>query len=472
MNKHFAILILLFACTFVCMAQYDISLKVKDPKYDTVYLGYYFLGKTYALDTCVNSKGKYSFKKKDHPMMDGVYFLTDNKGSYLEFIVQGETKLSFETFGNNWASNMSAKGSQIQSAYFDYIKESNKLGEQFKALSSKAENVEQYRSELSDLQAQNDTLKQRFIAAWPDHILSKMLMCSKPIAIARVKDIYDSDGKVDSLAMKKETLSLYRRHFFDNVDLTCDALLRTPKEVFFNLYNNYWDNVIKYDNSDTLIYYVDSLIGRCKPGGEMFKFLVNDFTKRALTDNVMGHDRAYVYMVNKYFKTGKVTWMSPSDVEMNVQRADKYEKILIGKTVPDLACPLDTEDSQWHSLSELDNRYRLLVFWSVECGHCTKEMPQLQEFLENNKDKYNIGIMAVHTEGEIEKMREFCEKYKITFTTCNGLFANYDWREYFDIEKTPVIFVLDKQNKILAKNVPVAALGQVMDLLEKGLLNL
>jgi len=272
--------------------------------------------------------------------------------------------------------------------------------------------------------------------------------------------------------MNLRAYNYYKKHYFDNMDLSCDALLRTPKEIFAIPYNNFWENLMKYEKADSLIYYADSLIAKTVEGGEMYKYIVNDVTKRYLTDNVMGHDKVYVAMVNKYFKTGKVTWMHPSDVEMNIQRAEKWEKILVGKTIPDLACPIGDENSTWYRLGDLNNRYRILIFWSIECGHCTKEIPQLVEFYNNNKEKYDIGMFGVHTEGDLEQMKEFCQKHNVRWINTNGLYANYDWREYFDIEKTPVVFILDNKNKILAKNVSIETLSQIMDLLEKGLLNL
>lgn len=471
-KKKILFLVSVLFFSFTLKAQYDISLEIKNFESDTMFIGYFYMGGTYSFDTCINQKGKFRFKSKEKPMPDGVYFFADTKGRYVEFIVDKETKMSFSTSNEDLTANMTVKGSKKESIYFDYLKKSNELGKEFKSLSTQTDNKEEYNKRLAALRFQNDSLKENFLIQYPEHLFSKILLCSKPVNPPAIDNIYKEDGTIDSLAMRLQSFNYYKRHWFDNIDLTCDALVRTPKEVFSQAYSNFWENMMKYDIADSLIFYADSLIAETKEGGEMYKYFINDVSRRYLTDNIMGHDKVYVHMIMKYFKSGKVTWMSPSDVEMNINRAEKWKNLLIGETVPNLACPMEDDKSEWHSLDDMNNRYRLLVFWSIECGHCTKEMPKLAEFYNANKEKYDLEIFGVHTEGDLKQMREFCQKYNINWITTNGLYANYDWREYFDIEKTPVIYLLDNKNKILAKNLSVEGLPQILDMIEKGLLNL
>ncbi|MBR1769521.1 MAG: DUF4369 domain-containing protein, partial [Bacteroidales bacterium] len=349
MIKRSLIFFALFSACWLCKAQYDISLEVKNSLSDTMYIGYFHLGQTYAFDTCVNAKGKYRFKSKVKSMPAGMYFFSDNTGRYVEFLIDKERKLSFKTDYSDLAANISVKGSEDGKVYYEYIKETNRLGKEFKSLSSRTQNKEEYTEKLNELRLQNEELKEKFVEQHSEHLLSKILMASRPVSFPQVQTKYNQDGSVDSLAMRQENYFNYKQHYFDNVDLTCDALMRTPKEVFANMYSNYWDNVMKYEKADSLIYYTEKLISRTKEGGDMYKYIINDVTKRSLTDNIMGHDKVYVYMVEQYFETGKVTWMHPSDIEMNVQRAKKWKNLLIGKTVPNLACPEDDDKSPWHS---------------------------------------------------------------------------------------------------------------------------
>ncbi|MEE0899905.1 MAG: hypothetical protein UIM25_03330, partial [Bacteroidales bacterium] len=54
----------------------------------------------------------------------------------------------------------------------------------------------------------------------------------------------------------------------------------------------------------------------------------------------------------------------------------------------------------------------------------------------------------------------------------NGLVANYDWRDYFDVIKTPIIYILDRNNVIVAKNIQADNIAKIMELLDSGKLKL
>jgi thiol-disulfide isomerase/thioredoxin len=464
-----SLILLLCGVSIKTQAQYKIKLEVKGSKTDTLLLGYYYLGNTYAIDTSLNNKGKFEFKNKTKKLEDGIYFFTDNKGKICEFIIQGNANLTFTTDDNDWSNNMNVNDKQ-EKVYFDYLKQSNFYTNDFKKLREEKNKItnDEYLKRVEILKQKADSVKNNFIKNNPNHLLTKVLMCSKPIDEVEIKPIYKEDGTVDSLKMKIERFNYYKRHYFDNIDLSCGGLLRTPKSVFANNYNTFWDNLMKYEKVDTIIYYANNIIEKAKNNSLMYRYLINDITNRYLQDGVMGHDAVYVSMIDKYFKSGIATWMSPSDVEMNVKRADKWRNLLVGKQIPDLACPLIDTTTAWHHLDELKTKYKVLIFWSIECGHCTTEMPKMATFYNKNKDKYNMEIFAVHTEGDIKQRDDFVKKYNMNWINVNGLYANYDWRTYFDIEKTPIIYILDNNNKILAKNISAENIEQVMDILEKG----
>ena len=56
----------------------------------------------------------------------------------------------------------------------------------------------------------------------------------------------------------------------------------------------------------------------------------------------------------------------------------------------------------------------------------------------------------------------------LQWVNVNGLVANFDWREYFDVVKTPVVFILDDKNKIIAKNIQGDNIAKIMELLDEG----
>ncbi|MBP3254144.1 MAG: redoxin domain-containing protein [Bacteroidales bacterium] len=464
-------LLLLSACFSVLhsQAQYNITFDAKNSKDDTLILCYYHLDNSYALDTAVNKKGRFVFKG-EAKVHDGVYLLINTSKQVLfEFVLDNENKLHFIAGGDNWKENLKCKNSKKEQVYLDYYVQSEALTDSVKQLMKQKNTLtkQQYEDKFSLLRQKNDSLKENFIAKNPDHLFSKILLCSKPVEIPAMDTVYREDGSVDTLAMQYKAYYWLKNHYFDNVDLSCGGLLYTPKDVFFRTYSLYFDDVLKYEKTDSLSKYACQLIDSAK-NEAVFNYFVRNLGNRFLTDGYMGHEKVYIDIVDRYIRSGKYKDMQPSDVQMNLERSDKWRKLLIGKQIPDLACPETDDKSLWHHLDELKTKYKFLVFWSVECGHCTTEIPKLSEFYNQYKDVYGFEVFAVHTEGEIEKMQEFAKQHDIKWINTNGLYANYDWREYFDIEKTPVIYILDSQDVIKAKNISVSSLKQVMDILENG----
>ena len=184
----------------------------------------------------------------------------------------------------------------------------------------------------------------------------------------------------------------------------------------------------------------------------------------------MGHDEIYINMINRYYASGDATWMPPSAIDKEVVRARKWENSMLLKTVPDLACP-DTNGIV-HSLYELKAKYKILIFWSYDCGHCQTEIPKVFTFYKNFKDIYNLEVMAVNSGTDIQQWKNKVKSFNLQWLNVNGLVANYDWHDYFDVESTPLILILDKDNRIIGKKVPASNIENYIKLYDEGKIKL
>lgn len=453
-------------------AQYEIKLEISGCKDSCLILGHYYLDKTYAIDTAWNKKGRFVFKKKDKKLESGIYFFSTLKGKFCEFMVDKEQNFTLKTDDKDWTYDMKVKGSQTSAIYFDYMKSNKLLTEKVTQLSQDKLSLsdEEYAEKMKQLQQYGDSLKNVFIEKHPDHLLTKVLTATKPVAIPDMPVPTKADGSPDSTEWQNARWYYYKQHYFDNIDLSCSGLLRTPSAVFNRTYEYFWNEVMKYEPVDSILVYADRVIERANGSKAMNRFLIHNITERYLQSGIMGQDRIYVEMVKRYFKSGKADWLSPSSIETEVLRAEKWENLLIGKTVPNLACP--DQKGDWHDLYGLDKKYKILVFWSADCGHCVKEVPKFNEFYKKFKDKYDLEVMAVNTESDTAHWQKFIAEKNLDWINLNGLVANFDWREYFDIVKTPVVYILDRRNVIIAKNIQGDNIEKVMELLDSGKLKL
>lgn len=470
MKRYNFILIALASLFFSVqsMAQYSISVEIKDNKDSVMYLGNYYLKGTYALDTAYNKKGRFIFENKTKTLDPGIYFFSNKGGKYCEFIIDNNQHFSLITDEKDWVENMKVKKSPTNESYFKYMKETTSLGNQAKDLPKYKATIgeEEYTKRLNALKFRNDSLKEDFIKNYPDHLLSKVFSATKSIEVPEIKTIYKTDGTIDSVNMQMIRYNYFVHHYFDNIDFQCDGLLRTPESVFFKYYNDYWENLMKYQTKDSIFNLAVNIIERARGSKLMFKFLVHDITERYLKSPYMGHDEIYIKMIRKYYQSGDATWMSPSSIDKEVARATKWENAMLLKTVPDLACP-DTNDVI-HNLYSLKGKYKLLIFWAYDCGHCAVEIPKLYAFYKKFKDVYDLDVMAVNSGSDPKQWKEKVKNLGLDWLNVNGLVANYDWHEYFDLETTPVVLILDKDNRIVGKKIPADNIENYIKFYDEG----
>jgi peroxiredoxin len=92
---------------------------------------------------------------------------------------------------------------------------------------------------------------------------------------------------------------------------------------------------------------------------------------------------------------------------------------LIGEECPDFTAPLvgEAETKSWHGLLD-PNKLNVLVFWSVDCGHCRSALPGVNDWLKSNSDGINfVGLASVANEATKIQTTEFCKNQEFTFPT-------------------------------------------------------
>ena len=105
-------------------------------------------------------------------------------------------------------------------------------------------------------------------------------------------------------------------------------------------------------------------------------------------------------------------------------------------------------------LSDIQAEYTILYFWEADCGHCKKSTPQLYDVFEKYKDK-GVKAVVVHVINSIEGKEKWVdfinEKEMYEWINCWSPHNN-DFRKAYNLMSFPQVFILDKEQKIVAKN--------------------
>lgn len=470
MKKLYVLCLFFIASSLVAQDKNPFTLKVKVKGLSNTYLflANHFGSNKYKVDSIpIDKNGFANYIDKDHKVKGGIYLLVfpSKNNQYIEFLVSGKEKnIEIELDTTNF-NDVKFKNSEENTVFFNEIKYLEPFQREMQVLNESYTNAkdEKVKEEIKKkiLAKEKELLDKRInvINTKPHLFYSKLLSLMREI------DVPDAPKKANGTIDSNFKYYYYKDHYFDYTDFNDDRLLLTP--IFENKFNYYFDKLI-LKHPDTLKKEVDYVISKIKnPNSDMMKYCLPTLLNNYANSKIMGQDALYVHIVKKYYETGKAPWTDSANLKKMIYDADDLEPLLIGKTAPNFAA-FDTSLSNYAKLYDMKSKYKILVFWNPDCGHCKKEIPVLDSLYPSLlKAKADIfGVSTISSSGDNIKMwKDFLISNKIKFKNyadphhqMNPLFMLL-----YKIKGTPEYYILDQNNKIIAKKL---APEQMLDFLE------
>ncbi len=115
---------------------------------------------------------------------------------------------------------------------------------------------------------------------------------------------------------------------------------------------------------------------------------------------------------------------------------------LVGKKCPDFKAPLLTTsvEQHWSTLLKTD-QINVLIFWSVDCPHCRKSLPEINAWLKTNPSGVNVvSVAQVASDATRVKTKEFCDLNGFVFPTL--IDQDMQVNELYQVTSTPTILII------------------------------
>lgn len=433
----------------------NIQIKMKGMRDTTLYLANYYGDKILKVDSVRLNHEGLGMLNRNKTQKEGMYLFYLNDKNYFEFLLGSDQQFTIDADFSNSPQNKFI-GSDETAAFHEYQlflgRQKTKqtlLQNRIKLLSEKSDSMKIVQKELSELNNTMESYWKEKSVKYKGTFLADFFL-SMMIPTAEEPKIPLTGKNPDSLRWVYN-YNFQKNHFWDNFNFARSGLIRTP--VFQEKLDTYFKKMI-LQIPDSLINPMIQIIEKSKKNEEVYHYIFLYLLNESNQSQIMGMDKVFVALSERYVLKDPKTWLDTGVVTKIRDRVNAVKPNLIGNFAPELK--LQDSEGNFYSLRQVNAPYTLLYFWEPDCSHCQKTTPALNKDLYQVLKNKGVDIYAVLTQNNKEKWMKAIQEYKIqewTNVWDPGYTSNF--RRLYDVTSTPIIYILDKNKKIIAKRLDV-----------------
>lgn len=464
MKKHiiFITIIITTICGNIFAQGYKIEVQISGVKDTTIMLGYHLGEKKYVQDTAkVDSKGIAIFQG-DSTLRKGIYLVILPNKTYFEILINDTQRFGVKTDSKDFLEHLTFTNCKEGNVFADYqrfmvVQQKNMMDYQktLKAVTAKPDSVKIMQEKIKVLDKKVNEYWNGVISNNPNSLIAIIVKTMLPVHIPEFAVPVNAKN-ADSLRWVM-SYQYNKNHYFDNFPLTDSRLLRTP--ILEQRLNSFFDRVL-IPTPDSIIPEAIKIIEISKANKEVFQYVLSYLGNKFSTSNIMGFDAVFVAIAEKYYLTGQAWWTDKKMMEKIQERVNALRPNLIGNQCPNLNLP--DMLGVIKRLSDIKAKITVVYFYDSNCAHCKKVTPELKKLYDTFKPK-GLEVYAVYTQGNQPEIMEYINKNNLNWINVWDPAQNSKFRDLFDIYSTPVIYVLDRNKKIIAKRISEESLKQMLE---------
>jgi peroxiredoxin len=418
--------------------------------------------KQYIKDTVtLDSKGSGVFSGEE-TLPQGIYMIVLPGKKYFEVLMSTDQNFSVNCSYIDYFNTLKFSGSDENSAFIAYQKQwvvmQKKATGIVKRLQNNRQNTDSLRI-LSEMQKkQEDSMKSYLHSVINENNGNFLSLLVKAMLPVDVPPISVPQGTKNPDSTKWVLNYIYNKnHFFDNIDINDERLLRTP--ILQARLNTFFSNVL-IQSPDSISKEIDKIIGKVKDNYKVFQFISVYLFNHFRESEIMGHDAIVVKLADEIYLTGKADWVSKDFKDDLRKQVDRIRPNLIGVKAQDLV--MNSYKGVFVSLYDIEKDFTILYFWEPDCGHCAEATPKLKALYDKIKDQ-GVEVFTVCTTGEKAKWEKYIEEHKLDWINGWDPERRTNFGYYYNVESTPMIYILDRDKTIIAKKLSVDDIGSFIE---------
>jgi peroxiredoxin len=416
----------------------------------------------YMADTAkIASDGTIQFAKTEG-YVDGLFYLLLPDETSFQFMVANGENFTVKAKKGDFLNTLQAEQSVENKIFFENQRFQAGLEQRFNAVMAEMRKQPQGSAEFENLKAkQQNLLNERegiltkLKMDYPNALFTKFKLAGQN---PKYRYAFRSNGSLDSI----QTMRNFQEDWWNGFDFSEARLVRTP--VFQNKLKKYISE-LTVQHPDSIVKSAINIIDKTFNNKELFKVAANwiTYNHKPTVGKLMDCDAIYAQLVLKYFtpENSEKLGIPLEDITSMRNTATAMLPSFVGKIGQDIVAR--NKNNELKSIYGLKSAITVIYIYNPDCEHCQEETPKLRAVYDQWKSRGIEIFSIVYNAKDKAEWQDFAQKYGINWTDIwdPEVKSRYNEKYYTDI--TPEMYVLDKNHKIVAKNLKASQLPEVFE---------
>lgn len=400
------------------------------------------------------------YLKRDSLYQPGMYFVVMPNQQNFQMLLDADQEFEMTLEMADPINTMKVTGSVDNDLLYQSLKLQMSQDPAFQAAQQKAKGKPDNSPEIQALKKLNDELRKsrakqldEFEAKYPTSLFVKFKRAGQN---PEVRDVKLANGQTD-LQLQSY---LFRSEYWNGTDFSDPRLMYTP--VMANKIKQFFNDLTP-QHQDSINKSADFVITKALSNPDLFKYVTNFllFKYEPGKTTLMDGEAVFSNVVNKYYNAKNCPWFKPGDLRAIQQRATEMSLCLLNQKAQDVVA--NDPSGTAKSIMGLKSPYIIVYLYHTDCEHCQESTPKLAKMYPQLKSR-GVEIFTIAVNTTDAEWKKFIQTYNMqSFTNVFDPTNRSVYGKYF-VDNTPEIYVLNKDRKIIGKNLKVEQINSILDM--------
>lgn len=262
------------------------------------------------------------------------------------------------------------------------------------------------------------------------------------------------------LTQPKDRATYLVRHYWDNFDFMDTTYCHLP-EITEQAFVDYLD-VLPHAEPETVFASIKDLLLKAEQetSGTMLRYFLKTAKDYMYDPNSPLRNEDFYIPVTEYIIDSKSKHVDEAEKHRAKFDLVMMQKNRVGQISADFTYSL--ESGKTGTLHRIKSEYILLLFYNPDCQACGETIAYLKnsELLNALLNEHKLEVLAFYPDSDLGIWKKHLSDIPKTWLNAYDKYLHVRDKQLYDLKAIPTLYLLDKDKKIILKDVSVLQLEQ------------